>query len=121
MAMSQRSQWRFAYQTEGLATAAKGRVEHHRERERWWRDELSKAEGDLRETGVEFREMPETGHVRLDAVLDPQKQRRVNESRTKVREHGKLAEEYEMYLRAFKLNPGAVLELNADDIQFFGL
>lgn len=119
--MSLRRQWRFAYQAGKLVQPADGKREHHQFRARWWQGELEKAEKDLRQHGVEFREYQVTGGTQVNPVLDPTRQARVQECRQKVKDHEALADEYAIYARAFELNPGAELELDAEDVKFFGL
>jgi hypothetical protein len=119
--MSLRRQWRFGYQAGRLVRPADEKREHHRDRARWWQDELEKAEKDLRQHGVEFREYPVTGGTQVNPVLDPTRQARVQECRQKVKDHESLAEEYALYARAFELNPDVELELDAEDVKFFGL
>lgn len=119
--MALRTSWKFQYRGSVLYKYAQELATHHQERRYFWENELTIAEDTLRATGVDFRESQITGGQRIDLVLDPQKQARVQECRNKVDEHKKLEEEYETYARAFQLNPDVNLELDVSDMRFFEL
>lgn len=119
--MGQRQQWTFEYSAQTVCEAASCKVVYHRERADFWRGELATAEAELREHGIEFREYDVTGGRRLDPVLDPQRQQRVQECRHKLAEHERNIEEYEAYRLALKDNLGATVRLDVDDIKFFDI
>ena len=117
-----RRNWKFNYKGSDLLEPTKKKVEHHAERLAFWREELMKAQTELKEKGIVMREHQMTGsHQRQEAVLDQGLQYRVSECHGKTEEHRKLHEDYERYVRAFELNPESELELDIDDIAYFGL
>jgi hypothetical protein len=119
--MGLRREWRFGYLAGDLAGPAEGKAKYHREREAWWLLQREKAEAELRQHGVEFRDYPVTGGTQVQPVLDPARQARLNECLQKIKHHADLAAEYETYLRAFRRSGDARLELDVDDVRFFGL
>lgn len=119
--MPLRTSWKFQYRGSALYRASQKLATYHQERRHFWENELTIAEDDLRTTGVDFREQQVTGGTRIDLVIDPPKQARVQECRNKVEEHKKLEEEFDTYARAFQLNPDVNLELDVSDMRFFEL
>ncbi|MEE8503970.1 MAG: hypothetical protein V3T26_05925 [candidate division NC10 bacterium] len=119
----ERSQWKFRFAAALVAEAAQNRADHHRDRRKWWEDELEKTDKQLRETGVEFRSHEVTGGQRLDLAVDPTLKNRYEEGRFKVQAHTEKWEEFERW--TFALETAAedvvVLELDIDDIAFFGI
>lgn len=94
--MSLRHDWRFGYQASDLLVAAQERADHHTERCRWWTEQLDQAEADLQA-------------------------KRAQKCRQKIKDHAYRGDKYARFVRAFALNPEAVLELDVSDIEFFGL
>lgn len=119
--MSLRDKLQFDYTGETLAAACEKRRDHHAGRREWWEDELAKAKDAFKDAGVEFREYPVTGGTRLDAVIDPPKQQRLNECQGKVSDHRDKAETYDRWARGFRANASAHFALDPDDIAYFGL
>jgi hypothetical protein len=119
--MGLRREWRFSYAAGNLAGPAEEKAKYHREREAWWLLQREKAEAELRQHGVEFRDYPVTGGTQVQPVLDPARQARLTECMQKIKHHADLAAEYETYLRAFRRSGDARLELDIDDVRFFGL
>lgn len=117
-----RGDWKVKVPALQVVEAATERREHHINRKHWWENQLAIAEKDLRENGVEMREQPITGGNRLQAILDPERSRRVEECRAKVESHRQRAEEYQAYIHTLNLiikeGEGAV-ELGVSDVQFF--
>lgn len=116
-----RQSWKFQYRGDQVLAAAVKKLGYHQDRLKSWQEESLKADKDLRATGLEFREMAITGGARVDAVLDPQKQSRLNECRSKVTEHKTASEGYERWARVLTANQDQLLELDIDDATYFGL
>jgi hypothetical protein len=116
-----RHEWKFSYASVVLQKAAESKALHHREREKWWDGELTKADGDLREHGITMQEVPVTGGTRLQAFIDPTKQACVEECRRKKDEHKSAAEDYEAYARAFAADLQAKYFLDISDMKYFGI
>ena len=119
--MSLRDKLQFDYAGQVLAEACERRRDHHAQRREFWEAELETAKAAFRGAGVEFREYPVTGGTRLDAVIDPPKQARLNECQGKVAEHRGKAEEYDRWARGFRANAECRFALDPDDIAYFGL
>jgi hypothetical protein len=119
--MSLRDKIQFSYTGHVLAQACAGRRAHHEGRREFWAAELEAAKAAFREAGVEFREHQVTGGTRLSAVMDPERQRRLDECQGKVTEHQQKTEEYDRWYRGFQANQGPHFTLDPEDIAYFGL
>ncbi len=132
-----------------LVVPARKCAEHHRSRERHYTQELEKAEAILREKGISMEVVdPRTGFsvASVGSVCSgavslgyeasnnpnyaPKFQPRVDQgllgdverAKTKMLDHGKKAEQYEKYARAFICcPPEAKIELSIEDVHFFRL
>ena len=119
--MSLRDKLQFDYAGETLAVACEKKRDHHESRQAFWAAELVTAKEAFKGAGVEFREYPVTGGTRMDAVIDPARQARLNECQGKVAEHQKKREEYDRWARGFRANADSHFVLDPDDIAYFGL
>jgi hypothetical protein len=97
MPPQEREKWILAIPTERLIMAARRQEQYHLDRARWWSDQLRTAEAALRAHGIELRDQPVTGDVRVQAVLDPERLQRLEECRRKRQEHEREAESYHAY------------------------
>ena len=110
------------------------KLAHHRERVKHYEDEFNRAENDLKMNGVSF--VPNLASVSEDISsylpsssmqpkMDQDKVDKVNECRGKLREHRDAVCGYQMYLNAFRvafvLNMEEIIELRAEDVQYFGI
>ena len=112
----------FDFTVAQIGVACVSRLMHHEERLGVWCDALALAESDLRERGVEFRDQQVSGGARVDVILDPNRQRRVEECRGKVREHEHCLEGYRVTLLGLaQQNPDATYPCTVDDIVWLGL
>lgn len=118
--MSQRSHWHFLFSGKEVAEAAAKKATYHRERLEFWKLEADLAESKLREKGVEFRSYPVTGGEQLNVVLDTDLQKRLQECKSKVRDHETELRRYELWGVACARVHGE-LGLDCDDIEYFGL
>lgn len=119
--MSLRDKLQFDYTGGTLAVACEKKRDHHASRQQWWNTELEAAKEVFRAAGVEFREYPVTGGSRLQAVIDPPNQQRLDECQAKVTGHEKRREEYDRWARGFRANADSHFALDPDDIAYFGL
>jgi hypothetical protein len=119
--MSKRAEWLFGYTCADVARAARARQEHHAERLAFWTEQAAQAEGRLRTSGLEFRDVPVSGGTRLDPVLDPQLQLRLSECKGKLAEHRSAEDAYARWGRILDVAPERVLELAIADVEYFGL
>ena len=101
--------------------AAEKKWAYHTGRTEWWKVKLDEAEAALKELGIDFRSNAISGGYRTDVVIDPERQRRVNECREKVQSHNAAALEYEGFGRFLAMaEPGSV-SLRPEDVVFFDL
>lgn len=117
-----RTDWKVRVPALQVVEAAMERHEHHRNRQEWWLKQQEIAEQDLRANGVEMREQPVTGGNRLQAILDPERSRRVEECRGKVDSHRQRVKEYQAYIHTLNLiikEGEGTVELGVSDVQFF--
>ena len=119
--MANRSEWTFTYQAPRLMEASKARKEYHEKRLEFWTREKKKAEKEVRDHGIDFRDYPVTGGSRLEAVIDPSLAKRYTESERKLKKHKAGIEEYDRFERAFAKHSSEVYQLDIDDMAFFGL
>jgi len=122
--MSLRGKWTVRLATTEVLDHANARARHHLKRKADWEVEQRQAESELKEKGLEFREMAMTGGNRVEAILDPQRQARLQECRSKVEQHGRKADEYHSFARALMVmanNNVPEVELDAEDIGYFDL
>jgi hypothetical protein len=119
--MSLRNKLEFSYRGMALAEACGKRRDHHQERLAFWQSELEAAREAFKGAAVTFEDYPVTGGVRTQAVIDPGKQRRLDECQGKVTGHRDKAEEYDRWARGFTANADAVFALDPEDIAYFGL
>lgn len=119
--MSLRSKLEFDYTGAALGAACEKKRDHHEERLKWWEGELETAREAFKGAAVTFQEYPVTGGVRTQALIDPAKQRRMDECHAKVEEHRVKREEYDRWGRGFRANADAHFALDPDDIAYFGL
>ena len=119
--MSLRKDLKFSYTGTVLHKACEAKREHHAGRLGYWEDELAKAKDVFKSAGVEIREYAVTGGTRLQGVIDPSAQQRMDECQGKVTEHKDKTAEYDRWSRGFKANGDATFELDPDDIAYFGL
>jgi len=118
-----REAWRFLFDAKSVAEAAHRKVLHHSARMEFWKGEYELAEGKMRSEGIKLTEQPVTGGHRLQALIDPTIQQRMEECRGKIAEHERKRDDYGAYLRAAQIaaERGETLEVSVDDIRFFGL
>ena len=119
--MANRREWKFAYPADRLRRAAAEKKAYHQERHRFWTKELKKAENEVRNHGIDFRDYQVTGGSRLEAVIDPSLAKRYSESRRKLEKHQDRIDEYDRFERAFAKHLDDSYELDIDDMTFFGL
>lgn len=123
--MALRRNWKFSFKVADVLAAAEKKLDHHLQRITFWNDQLEKAQRDLKDKGAEFREQPVTGGSHVALVIDPERQNRVNQCASKKNQHQDQANEYTVWVRALRLSeqnaPRSYIDLDAQDIAFFGL
>lgn len=116
-----RDSWTFPYTGKELLRFATGRMEYHQARERFWEEEESKTEEEIRSKGISLQEYAVTGGTRFEAKIDTSLGTRLTECREKVEKHRALKEQFEVFVMEFGRNPDRSFELAPADIRFFGL
>jgi hypothetical protein len=119
--VSQRHTWTFQYESAEVKDAAKEKAEYHRQHQGHWGIEAAAAEAAVKEKGIEVRGVEQTGGRRAEVVLDQPLARALDEAQQKRDSHRKQAEEYESWVAVLEAAPDKTLELEWDDISFFGL
>ena len=97
---SRRATWVFRYKPSEVLAAAEAKVEHHTKRGEFWAEEHDKAEEELKEKGFEYRERFSSHEPHVQIVGDPELADRVAECRNKIKEHRKMRELSETWVRA---------------------
>lgn len=116
-----RQNLKFEYTCRILLSFVQSKIDHEEERLVFWGGEYDQAKKLLKEAGAQFREQPITGGTRVEIVIDPLLQRRFDECATKVKEHENKLKQYERWKRVFRSNISETVELDMDDIEFFGM
>jgi hypothetical protein len=123
-----RSTWKFPFGITDVRDAANVKASYHREREEYWALDVTEAEKELREKGVDLREFEATGGKQFQAVIDPARAQRLSEAKAKRDSHKAKAEQYEGFVAGLAKLQGeagvannGTLELTIDDIAHFGL
>lgn len=116
-----RESWSLEIRASVLAEAAGVKANFHLSRKAFWEGELEAAEKALKEEGIDFRSNAISGGYRTDVVIDPERQRRVNECRERMETHKRLFEEYDGYVRFLTFAGEREMSLRPDDITFFDL
>lgn len=120
--MSKRNDWFFDYSVGDVAYAAGQKANYHEGRKRWWGGERQSVVEQIRATGVEVREFEITGGKDAQVVIDPTLSKRLSECQMKIAEHERKAEEYGSWQIVLEgQNPAHPLELDHQDVLFFGL
>lgn len=116
-----RDSWTFQYPAEKVAAAAHERAVYHQSRVEHWTVTRDAVVGDLRDSGLEITEQQVTGGERFDVQFDPAKTKRLSEAQSKIRDHARKQQRYEAFARVLLRQPTQVLELDVDDVDYFGL
>ncbi|MDE2095637.1 MAG: hypothetical protein KGL39_00140 [Patescibacteria group bacterium] len=119
-----------------LLSKAEQSAKHHRNREAFYRDEYLKAETELRTNGIVMVENAHiiasgsvTGYGFAGRSVSPHVNEKmvqaVDDAKSKIQEHQRLAGEYERYVKAFRvalsLDENKMIELDSEDVAFFQL
>ena len=139
--------FKFERTAKRLVEPARSCAAHHRFREQFYVKELERAEKDLREKGIttevvdaagtpvftggmaaicsgsiSYGSHPSQVAPKFQAKADPVLLAAVERNKNKMIEHGRKADQYEKYARAFACAPlDASVELSVDDVNFFRL
>jgi hypothetical protein len=116
-----RTDWTFEYPAEKIADAARVKAQYHRDRYDYWDGEIAAAEAAIQEKGIDIRSYDVTGGKRHEVVIDPALSNRLSEAEGKRQQHGRKADEYRDWCRVLELDPEKRLELDFNDVLFFGL
>jgi hypothetical protein len=124
--MGLRDKWEFKYTARKLAEAARRKLQHHRERLKFWEDAKAKVMTEVRETGIEVSEsVAGASYSNSTRTHGPQVmvrtdlQTRLSECHGKILEHNAKVAEYVGWVEVLDGNPDNQLTLNADDYLFF--
>jgi hypothetical protein len=117
-----RKEWQFQANVEQLVRAVGERLDYHNQRIDYWTNEQNVSLEKLKEQGLEVTELEVTGGIRADVRFDAKLMERLNEAKAAIKRHKAKREEYEVWSRTFSREPEErSLNLNSDDIEFFGL
>lgn len=114
--MSLRHEWKFPYKATEIAQAGRKRIAYHEGRVEYWKAEKVRAEA---EAGEEPAQTDELAKAYSNT-------RRVNNQRAfdcaqKIDEHETAILKLKLYSRALETNATANYDLDAEDVDFFGL
>lgn len=115
--MINRSMWVFVYETAVVFAAAQTKQKHHEARAKFWKDEFRKADNEWRQSEEAFKSTQGFDSTYSNQPL----QTRVQECRNNARSHDQKAKEYEKWTRVLAQATMTHLDLNIDDITYFGI
>ncbi len=128
--MSLRNEWKFPKTAAVVLGQAALRHDHHKAREAHYQAEVDAALADIRERGIIVEEEDDArlslSHTsrsyRLSGPrIDPELSERLEKANEKLSRHRSRRMEYDRWSRALLGLPGEqVVELNAEDLEFFG-
>lgn len=143
----QRHEWIFVYQGAALMAACDVKIAHHQGRLEHWTGKFKEAKAKTGEAlvvvgGSEFEDAAEqlvagvlneggsgfgkaaasfSNYRSPEVEIDNRLQRELGDAISKVKEHAKAVRDYKVFRRAFELHPNQSFDLNADDLDYFGL
>lgn len=115
-----RHQWKIPYAPAQVVELALKRLAYCEERLASWRRAKKEAEEAIHSKGLEVRTYGVTNGDRHDIVVDPNLAARLGECSKKLNEHQRAKEELDRWIRALDGRTGPILELDHDDLEFFG-
>lgn len=123
--MSIRDKHLFQFSAQKIAVAAKAEAVYHREREKYWLEEYEMSLGRVKATaGVEFKEYPVTGGMRVSMEVsygDLPALNRMQEAYAKLGRHREQAERFETDARVYETQGEQSYDLSTDDVHYFRL
>lgn len=116
-----RNEHTFQFTGKQIATAAREEFGYHYDRLMFWNKEHEKAIATAKASGVDIREVGITGGKRVEVILDPSVQNRLNECASKIATHRQAADKYQIEAASYATQESRVFELHPDDIVYFRL
>jgi hypothetical protein len=120
-----RSEHSFHFQADKIAEAAEKEAAHHREREKYWKDEYEKSVARVEETvSAKVARQKVTGGERATVVVDygdPEAFARMGQAFDKAQRHRADAERYESDAAVYGSQGGTIYELSVEDVHYFRL
>lgn len=114
-----RGEHTFQFPGKAISESALAMAQYHERRIEWWKNEQQQAIETAKAKGVEVRELPVTGGTRVDVVIDPSVQMRLNECASKINQHQAAADRFNIEALAYGTQPDRVYELQPDDVVYF--
>lgn len=123
--MSIRAEWKFTHAAADLIPYAEKKRALHLERYGYWKDELEQAriaKGALETADDEaFDERANNLTQYGTSAGRDTPQQRIDDAKSKCRQHLHEAETFGRFIRAFEGHRAQVLELDPQDIEYFGI
>jgi hypothetical protein len=128
--MGKRTEWTFRFTAAHVLEAAEKRQAHHVARGKHWAERVEVAKTELKTDGIDWRDavMRQSDSVRTSTayvaqpVFDSTKLQALNEAQERVQHHQKHADNYAVWVNVLRTSArDRELELDFDDIVFFGL
>ena len=123
-----RHDWKCYLPARVVRESAEKKADYHRTRVAFWSDELEVANRELKENGIQLRDVPVTGGYRVEHVVDLPLSKRVTECREKLDNHQRLVTDYSAYVRLMELIESAqedeeedCVPLGPEDILYFDI
>lgn len=116
-----RQEHTFQFSGKQISEAATAECQYHTQRLDFWNKEYEIAVAKVKEKGVEVREYAVTGGMRTQIVLDPTLQSRMDECRSKIFDHRKAADDFQIQAAAYGTQSERAYELHPDDVIYFRL
>ncbi len=121
--MAKRNEWTVNYCAGHVADAAKAKCSHHEERLAHWQERMERAEAELKENGIELDEDRRNTSNNLQPRFNAVLWKTFSDCRDKVTEHRGKAQKFAAWERALTIasDRGQLVDLDVEDVEFFGL
>lgn len=117
-----REDWEFQFTAKEVAEAAEKVSSYHRGRQQHWDERARNLATEIRETGVELKEITVTGGSRFEAHVNNSLGNQLSEAKSKADSHKMTADKYADWGFALRtLAPSQTLSLDVTDVTFFEL
>jgi hypothetical protein len=116
-----RNEHLFQFSGKQISDAAQAEHDYHRERVAFWQIEQDRAAERARAAGVDVREYAVTGGKRVQMVVDPDIQTRLNEAGSKIDSHRAASDKFKIEADCYGTQPDRSYELHPDDVIYFRL
>jgi hypothetical protein len=111
----------FQFTGKSISEAATAENEYHAGRVAYWKAEQEKAIVAAKAAGFEVKEYDVTGGKQVNVVVNPEVTNRLSVCASKISEHRKAADTFQIEAATYGTQPERSYELQPDDVIYFRL